>query len=101
VQQARAILPPDIAIQIPPNLVFQPDILRACLAAGATDLGGISPYDEVNPDYPHPTAAQLRSQISPDGWQLQPRLPIYPHYRDWLSPQLQSYVDRYDGDWTE
>jgi 7,8-didemethyl-8-hydroxy-5-deazariboflavin synthase len=95
IHQARQILPTTIAIQIPPNLVFQPDLLRACLTAGATDLGGISPHDEVNPDYPHPTAARLQSQIHPDGWQLTPRLPVYPHYRPWLSPYLQSHIDRH------
>ncbi len=81
---ARQILPDSIAIQIPPNLVTQPDILLACLAAGARDLGGISPVDEVNPDYPHPTVAGLRSVLEPAGWQLVERLPVYPQYFDWV-----------------
>jgi 7,8-didemethyl-8-hydroxy-5-deazariboflavin synthase len=88
VRLAREILPLDIAIQIPPNLVHQPQILLDCLAAGARDLGGIGPQDEVNPDYPHPTPESLRSILEPQGWQLIPRLPIYPQYENWLSDPL-------------
>jgi 7,8-didemethyl-8-hydroxy-5-deazariboflavin synthase len=89
---ARAILPIDVAIQIPPNLIHQPQVLLDCLAAGATDLGGIGPQDEVNPDYPHPTAAQLRELIQPQGWQLIPRLPVYAQYEHWLSVPLQQAI---------
>lgn len=84
VQKARAILPPSITIQIPPNLVTQPQILLDCIAAGAQDLGGIGPVDEVNPDYPHPDEQTLRDILHPAGWQLVPRLPVYPQYYDWL-----------------
>ncbi len=80
---AREILPESMAIQIPPNLVTQPPLLLACLAAGARDLGGISPMDEVNPDYPHPTATGLRSVLEPAGWRLVERLPVYPQYFEW------------------
>jgi 7,8-didemethyl-8-hydroxy-5-deazariboflavin synthase len=82
---AREILPESMVIQIPPNLVTQPDILLACLDSGARDLGGISPIDEVNPDYPHPTATRLRSILEPAGWQLTERLPVYPQYIDWVT----------------
>jgi len=88
---ARQILPADIAIQIPPNLV-SPQTLLDCLAAGATDLGGISPVDEVNPDYAHPKAQELAAQIRPAGWQLVPRLPVYPQYDDWLCPVVRDQV---------
>ncbi|MEB3292296.1 MAG: 7,8-didemethyl-8-hydroxy-5-deazariboflavin synthase subunit CofG [Synechococcales bacterium] len=81
---ARALLPASIILQIPPNLVARSDLLLACLAAGARDLGGISPIDEVNPDYPHPTADQLRAILEPAGWQLVPRLPVHSHYLDWV-----------------
>jgi 7,8-didemethyl-8-hydroxy-5-deazariboflavin synthase len=97
VRLARDRLPASIAIQIPPNLVDRPNLLQACLVAGATDLGGIGPHDEVNPDYPHPTVAQLRSQLQPNGWQLTPRLPVYPQYVPWLPPPLQLAVDRGAG----
>lgn len=84
---AREVLPAEIALQIPPNLV-SPATLRAALAAGVTDLGGIGPIDEVNPDYAHDPIAQLKRAITPD-WQLQPRLPVYPQYVSWLPTPLQ------------
>lgn len=87
---ARDILPPSITIQIPPNLVTQPDLLLACIAAGARDLGGIGPRDEVNPDYPHPQIAQLQEILHPVGWQLRPRSPIYPQHYPWLTPRQQN-----------
>ncbi len=95
VAKARQILPPDITIQIPPNLIPEPNWLRACLDAGARDLGGIGPKDEVNPDYPHPCAQELREILEPAGWELVPRLPIYPQYDSWLSPRLQEAVERW------
>ncbi len=101
VAKARQILPPDIALQIPPNLVIDTVggktsvLLLACLDAGARDLGGIGPIDEVNPDYPHPHAQQLREIIEPAGWQLVPRLAVYPQYDSWLPPRLQSAVKQW------
>lgn len=92
IAQARKILPKAIAIQIPPNLVPESNFLLECLDAGATDLGGISPLDEVNPDYPHPTYESLLSILDSGGWILKPRLPVYPQYYSWLSPSLQKTV---------
>ncbi|MGV2829849.1 7,8-didemethyl-8-hydroxy-5-deazariboflavin synthase subunit CofG [Myxosarcina sp. GI1(2024)] len=92
ITQARTILPDSIAIQIPPNLVTESQLLLDCLAAGASDLGGISPKDEVNPDYPHPTRKYLNSILEPKGWKLKARLPVYPQYYSWLSPSLQNAV---------
>ncbi|MGB5972450.1 MAG: 7,8-didemethyl-8-hydroxy-5-deazariboflavin synthase subunit CofG [Nodosilinea sp.] len=89
---AKDLLPPDVAIQIPPNLVTHAG-LRACLEAGAGDLGGISPVDEVNPDYDHPTPKTLRGAIAPSGWRLQPRLPVYPQYDHWLPQAMQPLVE--------
>ena len=77
---ARRILPSSITIQVPPNLIALPRVLLDCLEAGARDLGGISPIDEVNPDYPHPTAEKLREILNPAGWNLEARLPVYPQY---------------------
>jgi 7,8-didemethyl-8-hydroxy-5-deazariboflavin synthase len=91
---ARAQLPASITLQIPPNLVSREGLL-ACLNAGARDLGGISPVDEVNPDYQHPEAEPLGAAIAPAGWQLVPRLPVYPHYDGWLPNALQPLV----GQW--
>jgi 7,8-didemethyl-8-hydroxy-5-deazariboflavin synthase len=92
---ARDLLPDSIAIQIPPNLVTQPELLLACLAAGARDLGGIGPQDEVNPDYAHPTKAQLDTVLEPAGWQLVERLPVYPQYVNGLGADLRSALERH------
>jgi FO synthase subunit 1 len=96
IQIAREHLPADITLQIPPNLLPNAQEIAHCLAAGARDLGGLSPKDEVNPDYPHPTIQGLSQGLAPHGWQLQPRLPIYPQYIDWLSPRLQQQVAKFD-----
>lgn len=87
-------LPPQIAIQIPPNLVSRRGLLD-CLESGAEDLGGISPMDEVNPDYDHPTPDSLAAAIAPAGWQLQPRLPVYPQYDRWLPASMRSLVQNW------
>ena len=92
IAQAKKILPENISIQIPPNLVAEPNFLLECLAAGATDLGGIGPKDEVNPDYPHPTYQSLAAILHPAGWRLKPRLAVYPQYYSWLSPTLQKAI---------
>ncbi|MBZ8182051.1 7,8-didemethyl-8-hydroxy-5-deazariboflavin synthase subunit CofG [Oscillatoria salina] len=94
VATARQILPSSIKIQIPPNLVRKPSLLLECLVAGARDLGGISPIDEVNPDYPHIQHKSLREILSPAGWELVPRLPVYPQYYKWLDGKLQAVVSR-------
>jgi 7,8-didemethyl-8-hydroxy-5-deazariboflavin synthase len=86
---ARDILPESICLQIPPNLISDTEMLIACLEAGARDLGGISPHDEVNPDYPHPKIAELKTTLQQFGWELVPRLPVYPQYDRWLSHALQ------------
>jgi len=92
---ARQILPPEITLQIPPNLVKNSSLLLACLEAGARDLGGIGPKDEVNPDYPHPHYQKLAEVLEPAGWQLVPRLPIYPQYDNWLPVRLQTAVEQW------
>ena len=89
---AKDILPLGMGIQIPPNLVPQPEFLLDCLAAGATDLGGISPIDEVNPDYPHPTYKSLSAILASGGWRLKPRLPVYSQYYSWLPERLQKAI---------
>ncbi|MGD1949156.1 MAG: 7,8-didemethyl-8-hydroxy-5-deazariboflavin synthase subunit CofG [Leptolyngbyaceae cyanobacterium] len=91
-QLARNILPNDITIQIPPNLVQSSKTLIACLEAGARDLGGIGPIDEVNPTYHHQHLSALKALLQSHGYTLSPRLPIYPSYDDWLSPLLSQKV---------
>jgi 7,8-didemethyl-8-hydroxy-5-deazariboflavin synthase len=92
VERAKKILPETIVIQIPPNLVSKPRLLLDCLAAGARDLGGIVPKDEVNPDYVHLDLEKLRQILAGEGWNLVSRLPVYPQYVDRLPEKLRRAV---------
>lgn len=95
VKLARQVLPQDITLQIPPNLVRDSHMLLACLDAGARDLGGIGPIDEVNPDYPHGSHQQLTALLATQGWALTARLPVYEKYDAWLNDRLRAAVDRW------
>ena len=80
VAAARLILGPDANIQVPPNL--SADNYRIYLDAGINDWGGVSPLtiDFVNPEAPWPALTQLKAQTEAAGFQLRPRLPVYPEY---------------------
>ncbi|HEY6538139.1 MAG TPA: 7,8-didemethyl-8-hydroxy-5-deazariboflavin synthase subunit CofH [Candidatus Dormibacteraeota bacterium] len=76
VRLAREILPPDVAVQVPPNLNFAS--WPALVEAGATDLGGISrDGDSVSPEYAWPSEADLAAKARTLGYHLQERLPVY------------------------
>jgi 7,8-didemethyl-8-hydroxy-5-deazariboflavin synthase len=92
IRLARQILPADITIQVPPNLISNSNLLLACLTAGARDLGGIVPKDEVNPDYHHLQLSTLTTLLANHGWELRPRLPVYPDQEHHLSDRLQDYL---------
>ena len=96
IARARQMLPHNITIQIPPNLLPERNFLLECIAAGARDLGGIGPLDEVNPNYDHPRISSLKEILAGAGWELVPRLPVYPQYYHWLPPQLQTAVKKCD-----
>jgi len=76
VTAARSILPLEVAVQVPPNLV-DPIPLLAC---GASDLGGISPVtcDGINPDRPWPLEEELQNRLN--GFRLRERLAVYPRF---------------------
>ena len=95
VELARAVLPTDITIQIPPNLILLDQALLDCIAAGATDLGGIGPIDEVNPSYSHRDRPTLKALLQTRGWQLQQRLPVYEQYDHWLPAEIIRVSKRY------
>jgi 7,8-didemethyl-8-hydroxy-5-deazariboflavin synthase len=95
IKLARQILPTDITIQIPPNLIPNPDLLLDCLNAGARDLGGIVPKDEVNPDYHHLQLPELTRLLANNGWELQPRLPVYPDREYLLSATLADRLPKH------
>ncbi|MEM1169254.1 MAG: 7,8-didemethyl-8-hydroxy-5-deazariboflavin synthase subunit CofG [Cyanobacteria bacterium P01_H01_bin.35] len=92
---ASQILPSNITLQIPPNLVTKPEILLACLENGAGDLGGIGLLDEVNPDYPHLHYQALVKVLESGGWELIKRLPVYSKYDDWLAINLKNIVSKW------
>jgi FO synthase subunit 1 len=94
IMMAKDILPPEIAVQIPPNLADA----RQLIPCGVDDLGGISPLtiDYVNPEHPWPEMDRLR-EIAGDGV-LQERLCIYPRFiaKGWYSPRLEPLIRRLD-----
>ncbi len=99
---ARAILPSEVAVQAPPNLVDDPGIL---IDAGVDDFGGISPVtvDHVNPERPWPELDALRAVVEARGLALVPRLTIHPRYAldpgRWLDPDLRfAVLDRSDAE---
>ncbi|EDX86460.1 radical SAM domain protein [Synechococcus sp. PCC 7335] len=95
VKLAKSVLPSDITIQIPPNLILLDQALLDCIAAGATDLGGIGPIDEVNPNYSHRDRITMRSLLDTQGWKLQKRLPVYRQYDQWLPSEIAEVSKQY------
>ena len=93
---ARLLLGPDMNIQVPPNLSARD--YEIYLDAGINDWGGVSPLtiDYVNPEAPWPGLAQLRDRTASKGFQLRPRLPVYPEYINvcdsYLPAELQAKV---------
>ncbi len=77
---ARLILGADVNLQVPPNLSY--DDYPIYLMAGINDWGGVSPLtiDFVNPEAPWPQLSDLRQNTEAFGFNLKPRLPIYPEY---------------------
>ena len=99
---ARLVLPPEVHVQSPPNLV---EDLAALLDAGADDLGGVSPVtiDHVNPERAWPALAALEATVEAAGGVLAPRLAVHPAWAldpaTWLDPALQFPVlDRSDAE---
>jgi len=91
------LLMPAMNIQAPPNL--SPYDHRLFLHSGINDWGGISPLtpDFVNPEAPWPHVNTLADTCRDEGFDLQPRLPIYAEYIDrpgFLDPALLPTVRR-------
>jgi FO synthase len=79
VAAARELLP-DVGIQVPPNLS---DAWPALVAAGASDLGGLSANgDHISPEHPFPSPHQVRRRLAEDGIALTERLCVYSRYID-------------------
>ena len=99
---ARLILPAEIHLQAPPNLS---DDFGVLLDAGIDDWGGVSPVtaDHVNPERPWPDRDRLRIVTEAAGFELAPRLTIYPEYAirptEWVDPDLHfAVMDRSDAE---
>ena len=94
VRAAREILP-GVGVQVPPNLS---DWWPAMVAAGATDLGGLSANgDHISPEHPFPSPKQVRARLAEDGVALAERLCVYPRFIDeeWLAPRVLEAVRRH------
>jgi FO synthase len=79
IARARELMP-DIGIQVPPNLS---DWWPELVAAGATDLGGLSANgDHISPEHPFPSPAHVRKRLAQDGYALSERLCVYPDFID-------------------
>jgi FO synthase len=102
IAMARLLLPDTVHLQAPPNLS---DDFGVLLDAGIDDWGGVSPVtaDHVNPERPWPALDLLRKASNQRGFELAPRLTIYPEYvadpDTWLAPELRFPVqDRCDAE---
>jgi FO synthase len=92
VGEARRILGPGVGIQVPPNLA---DWWPELVAAGATDLGGLSANgDHISPEHPFPSPHRVRRRLAEDGYALTERLCVYPQYIDpeWLAPAVLDVI---------
>jgi FO synthase len=84
VAETRRLMP-DVGVQVPPNLA---DWWPELVAAGATDLGGLSANgDHISPEHPFPSPHQVRKRLAADGVALTERLCVYPKYidADWVA----------------
>jgi FO synthase len=88
---ARELLP-GVGVQVPPNLA---DWWPELVAAGATDLGGLSANgDHISPEHPFPSPHQVRRRLASDGVALTERLCVYPSFIDpeWLAQGVLDVV---------
>lgn len=91
IEECRRLMP-DVGIQVPPNLA---DWWPELVAAGATDLGGLSANgDHISPQHPFPSPHQVRKRLKDDGVALTERLCVYPQYIDpgWISRAVMDTI---------
>jgi FO synthase subunit 1 len=110
VAMARAALPREVSVQVPPNLAPA----REVVDCGIDDLGGVSPVtdDHVNPDYAWPALRELEAIAESAGVPLRERLPVYERYLpadlgseafdgapadgEWLSDRIRAAIEADD-----
>lgn len=86
-------LMPDVGVQVPPNLA---DWWPELVAAGATDLGGLSANgDHISPEHPFPSPQQVGSKLKDQGCALSERLCVYEKYigNEWLDQRVLKVID--------
>ncbi|RZV08475.1 FO synthase subunit 1 [Natrinema hispanicum] len=106
---ARAALPDEISVQVPPNLAPANDLIDC----GVDDLGGVSPVtdDHINPEHAWPALRELEEIAAYADVPLAERLPVYERFlpadlrpdgfdgtaadgadggRNWLSPTIRN-----------
>ncbi|GAB3682308.1 7,8-didemethyl-8-hydroxy-5-deazariboflavin synthase subunit CofG [Salinarchaeum chitinilyticum] len=90
---ARAAMPEEVSIQVPPNLAPAGEVVDC----GIDDLGGVSPVtdDHVNPDYAWPALDHLQTIADDAGVPLRERLPVYERF---LPPSLDDTGNRWISD---
>ncbi|MFB9811591.1 7,8-didemethyl-8-hydroxy-5-deazariboflavin synthase subunit CofG [Haloarcula sebkhae] len=93
---ARAALPEEVSVQVPPNLAPARD-LTDC---GIDDLGGVSPVtvDHINPEYEWPALQELTAVADAAEVPLTERLPVYDRFVDdgWLSKPIEAAIEADD-----
>jgi FO synthase len=93
IARARDLMP-GVGIQVPPNLA---DWWPQLVAAGATDLGGLSANgDHISPEHPFPSPRQVQQRLQKNGVALTERLCVYANYIDgeWLAPAVLDTIKR-------
>jgi FO synthase len=93
IAEARRLMP-GVGIQVPPNLS---DWWPELVAAGATDLGGLSANgDHISPEHPFPSPAQVRKRLAEDGYALSERLCVYAEFIDpeWIPQGVLDVIKR-------
>lgn len=97
IAMARIILPPDVSIQVPPNL--NGGRIADLIETGLDDWGGISPVtvDHVNPEAPWPQIDRLSQICAAAGHPLVERLTAHPRFiidgqRGWIDASLRPAV---------
>ena len=93
IADARAILPAEVHLQLPPNLWPLAHLVDA-LEAGIDDLGGIDGADVINPDYPQASPGALASALAAVGYDLHPRLCVHDRWIPWLPARLRVAAQR-------
>ncbi|MGO9790250.1 MAG: 5-amino-6-(D-ribitylamino)uracil--L-tyrosine 4-hydroxyphenyl transferase CofH [Solirubrobacteraceae bacterium] len=91
--EAHRLLP-GVGIQVPPNLS---DWWVELVAAGASDLGGLSANgDHISPEHPFPSPPLVRRRLAEHGYALSERLCVYPEYidADWLAQGVLDVIKR-------